>query len=148
MTTSVQYKKIDQTELLKADCIDIAKQSWLINQHPPFIVGFKGEENFPLLLPGFTATNDVLDSFIEIVSENEDWDAIAVYTSNGNREFRIKLIMPDKILTATADIIDDYGMIKLNNFSEWQEGKNEKVTLAGCINRDLGNAYKRRLNCG
>jgi len=148
MTTDLQNKKTDQTELLKADCIDIAKQSWMINQYPPFVVGFKGEEKYPLKLPGFSISNDVLDRFIEIVSECEEWDAIAVYTSNGNREFKIKLIMPDKVLTATADIIDDYGGVTLSDFSDWQDDKNEKITLAGCINHDLDNAYKRRVNCG
>ena len=134
------------SEMLQADCIDIAKQSWLINQHPPFVVGFKGDNQFPMMLPGFSTTQIIQDRFFEIVKESQDWDGIAIFITNGKREFQIKLILQDQVLTTTADIIDDYGGgISLSEFSSW---KNAEDALTDYVNRDLQNAYKRRQSCG
>ena len=146
--TTLQHQKIDQTELLKADCIDIAKQSWLINQHPPFVVGFKGEHQFPMMLPGFSTTQAIQDRFLEIVTESEDWDGIAIFTVSDKRGYQIKLIVPDKIVTATADIIDDYGGVSLTDFGCWQRVDETGISLTDCINRDVDNACKRRLKYG
>lgn len=140
--------KIDQSEILQADCIDIAKQSWLVNHLPPFVVGFKGEQQFPMMLPGFSTTQVIQDRFLEIVTESEDWDGIAIFTTNGKREYQIKLILSGKIITATADIVDDYGGVSLTDFGHWQVIDKTGITLTDCINRDLNNSYKRRQCCG
>ena len=131
-------------EKVKLECFRIARTSWRINQHPPFVVGFKNSERFTMLMSRFSSNQEMQVKFFETISSSDDWDAIAMFNSEGKGVMTITLIVPDKMMTTSADIIDDYGGVYLSDFSEWQDLGNSNISLRDCINRDVGNAIQRR----
>jgi len=142
--TDLQHQKTDQSELLQAECIDIAKQSWLINQHPPFVVGFKDNKRFTMPMPRFISNQEMQSIFFETVSLEEDWDAIAMFNYNGRGSVCITLLVVDKLTMASADIIDDYGGQYLSEFGKWQDVNDSNLSLVNCLSRDVVNSIQKR----
>ena len=140
---------MDKYEKLKLECLRIARISWRTNQHPPFVVGFKNGEIFPIPMPSFIHSQDMLVTFIEVVSSevslDGDWEATALFHQVGKGNMTITLIGPEKMMTTEADIVDDYGGVYLSDFSEWQDLGNSNITLSHCLSRDVGNAIQRRM---
>ena len=136
---------MDKYEKLKLECMRLARISWRINQHPPFVVGFKDGENFMMVLPSFIYNQAMLNTFIETIALDGDWDATALFHQMGKGNMTITLIVPDKIMTTSADIIDDYGGVYLSDFSQWQEHSKDNISLSHCLSRDVGNAIQRRV---
>ena len=136
-------------ETVKLECLRAARIAWRINQHPPFVVGFKNGESFTMLMPRFSSNQEMQVKFFETISSSDDWDAIAMFNSEGKGVMTIILVVPDKTMTTSADIIDDYGGVYLSDFSEWQDLGGSNMTLSHCLSRDVGNAIQSRVeNCG
>ncbi len=136
---------MDKYRKFKLECMRLARISWRINQHPPFVVGFKDGENFMMVMPPFIYNQAMLITFLETISSEEDWDAIALFNFGGSGSMVITLLVGDKLMTTSADIIDDYGAAYLSDFSEWQDlGSSNNITLSHCISRDVVNSIQKR----
>lgn len=144
---------MDRYKKFKLECMRLARLSWRTNQSPPFIIGFKNDETFPIPTPSFIYSQDMLATFLEVISSevslDGDFDAMALFHQVGKSNMTITLIVPDRALTTSADIIDDYGGVYLSDFSKWQELESGNINLSHCLSRDVGNAIpKKAVNDG
>ena len=143
---------MDCQEHIKLECLKIARLLWRNNNQPPYLVAFKDGEASPIPTPQFMHNENLLSRFVEIIAldilEGGEWQAIALFHQPNKGSLVISLILPGKVLTSFADIIDDYGAICLSDFSPWEELDNG-ITLERCLNRDVSYAVANRLSgCG
>ena len=111
----------DQYDDIKSSCLKIAKSSWRINKYPPYIIGFRDGETLSIPMPSFIFNQAMQETFLETISSEGDLDATAFFHQADIGNLTITLIMQGKVMTVSADIIDDYGGVYLSDFSEWQE---------------------------
>ena len=111
----------DQYKDIKSSCLKIAQTSWRTNKYPPYIIGFKNGEILPIPMPSFIFNQAMQETFLETISAESDFDATAYFHQADIGNPTITLIMQGKVMTTSADIIDDYGGVYLSDFSEWQD---------------------------
>ena len=112
---------MNKYENIKLECLRLARISWRTNRYPPYVVGFKNGEILPIPMPSFIYNQVMLAKFLETLSSEGDLDATALFHQADVGNLTITLIIQGRVMTTSADIIDDYGGVYLSDFSEWQE---------------------------
>ena len=138
-------KIMDRYKNVKLHCLEVARNSWKARHCTPYVLGFKNGESFMMLMPGFITNREMINKFVDTVSPEEEWDAMSIFNHTDEGNIEVTLVLPGRLLVATAEIIHDFGGLSLGDFSNWQNVDDEGVSLSHCLSRDVGNAIQKRM---
>jgi hypothetical protein len=129
-------------EQIKRECLKIAEDAWYKRQYlKSFVVGFRDEEYFSILMPWFADTDESRKIFLATVTLEAEWDGIAMFHQEGMK-VTVTLIVPGGAFISCANVVSEYGGLNLAGFSNWQNCL--EPTLEACVLRDIERALANR----
>ena len=135
---------MDRYKDVKNHCLEAARNSWQAGYYPPYVIGFKNSESFMMLMPRFISNREMINKFMDTVSSEKEWDAMSIFNHTDEGNIVVTLVLPGRLLVATAEIIHNSDGLSLGNFSDWQDVDDESVSLSHRRSRDVGNAIQKK----